>query len=339
MTIAQNLVLGDSNYNYQEKGVCFEYPNIAKLNLLLTYKCNAACQHCITQSNPQRTESLNFEYVCRILEVGTDFGKKFVSFTGGEPFTQYKELLGLIKYAKTLGYYTCVDTNAFWGHTIDQAQQKVKELLNAGLDALFPTADPYHLPFVPLESVINVVKACDHQNLTCEINFYPGPNAIQNEAILDALDLRQRGYFSDGLSLYGNDVTDLMDIFPTRFPFEMHDKSSMYLSVTPRGEFIVNTDISYSCKEFYNTPFYLGNFHEQDIDFLFKKEQNDPIISIIRQYSPSEIHTMLIKKPYFSEIYAAKWKDRRFYSETEYWLSLFQEEYNSVTELVSQLNL
>jgi hypothetical protein len=228
------LVDGPFNYNEQQSGVCFDFPNEVKIDFLLTFRCNAACAHCITESNPHRRESLTRDEVLGVLEAGVELGKRYVSFTGGEPFLDYRLLLELVSAAHRLGYYVASDTNAFWGRSEERAKRTVADLLEAGLDALFPSADSYHLPWIPLSSVVNVVAECDRQGLTCEVNFIPGPDAELDAKILDTLDLRDRGYFCDGLSLTGNDVQGLVRLFPHRLAEELTDVGSMHRGISRR---------------------------------------------------------------------------------------------------------
>src|SRR5690349_13723205 len=79
------IVAGPANWNEMQRGVCFDFSNDVKMDFLLTYRCNAACSHCITQSNPQRREALSFAEIAATLEAGALVGKKYVAFTGGEP--------------------------------------------------------------------------------------------------------------------------------------------------------------------------------------------------------------------------------------------------------------
>jgi hypothetical protein len=318
------LVDGPYNYNEQQAGVCFDFPNEVKIDFLLTFRCNAACAHCITESNPHRRESLTRDEVLGVLEAGVRLGKRYVSFTGGEPFLDFPLLLGLVRAAHGLGYYVASDTNAFWGRSPERAKRTVADLREAGLDALFPSADSYHLPWIPLSSVVNIVTECDRQGLTCEVNFIPGPDPDLDAKILDTLDLRDRGYFCDGLSLTGNDVQGLVRLFPHRLAEELTDVGSMHMGISPRGDVYGNVDISYDGSEYLGTPFLLGNLRRESAQALLERELECPTLALARQASPRQVHRWLRHDPELGADYGRELGESRFYSATEFWLALFK---------------
>jgi hypothetical protein len=322
------LVLGKANYNEKQLGVCFGFPNRVKIDVLLTYQCNAACAHCITDSNPYRREWLGQSEILNLLRAGREFGKVYVSFTGGEPFLKIPLLETLVRGAKALGYYVASDTNAGWARTPKMAQQVVDRMMAAGLDAIFPSADPYHLPYISLSCVENVIIASDNAGLTCEVNFCPGPDSDQNAEILRRLGLEERGFFCDGLSLTGRDVTSLHHCFPQRGAEEITDIGSMHFGISPRGDCFANVDISYECREFVGTPFELGNVRRDGPKTLIEREAKDPLLALMRTWSPAETHGFLTTHGDLGPRYQGLVEGKRYFSATEYWLELFHSSLN-----------
>ena len=317
-------VAGARNRNELQEGVCFEVPNEAKVDFLLTFRCNAACAHCITQSNPHRTERLEYEEVVAVLEAGAEMGKRWVNFTGGEPFTEYAMLRKAVADASRLGYFVACDTNAYWGRSRERARRTVAEMREAGLNALFPSADSYHLPWIPVASVLNVVQECESQGLTCEVNFYPGPDRKQDEEILEAMGLQDRGFFCDGLSLTGNDVSAFVHLFPQKSADELTDIGSMHLAISPRGDAYANVDVSYEGKEYVGTPFLVGNLRTEGARTVLEKELGSPTLSLARVAPPRDVHRRFLDDPELGEAYGGEFGERRYYSPTEYWLALFK---------------
>ncbi|HWT29798.1 MAG TPA: radical SAM protein [Propylenella sp.] len=320
-----DVVLSGGNLNETAAGICFEFPNRAKIDVLLTYQCNAACAHCITESDPYRTEWLDEVDIRALLEAGREFGKTYVAFTGGEPTLRMPRLLDLIGYSKSLGYFVACDTNAHWGGSAAKAERNVVALVGAGLDALFPSADPYHLPYIPLASVENVIQAADRAGLVCEVNFCPGPDAQANLAILTRLNLLERGFFSDGLSLTGRDVEGLKPCFPGRRADQIDDVGSMHFGVSPRGDCYANVDISYTCAEFAGTPLALGSLRTDGPTAVLANEASDPIIDVLQTVSPAVAHRILSTCRDLSSEYLRGFAQRQFYSATEFWLAIFKE--------------
>lgn len=333
-----HILLGKGNFNETQAGVCFDFPNAVKIDVLLTYQCNAACAHCITSSDPYKTEWVNTIEVKDLLRTGREFGKRYVSFTGGEPTLHLDPLLSLIRYAHSLGYYTACDTNAHWGTSSKRAKAVVSEFANAGLNALFPSADSYHLPYIPITSVISVVEACDAVGLPCEINYCPGPDEHTNASIIGDLKLLERGFFSDGLSLTGRDVSAFEPLFPRRKADEILDIGSMHLGVSPRGDCYANVDISYECKEFEGTPLFLGNLTLDGPATILKRELLDPFIGVMQTWAPADVHEHLMNCPHIAASYERHFAQRTFLSATEYWLEVLHAPFASqATELLRRL--
>ena len=320
----QHVLVGPLNRNEQQTGICFEFPNNAKIDFLLTYQCNAACAHCITDSSSSRTEWLQGRDVCDLLSTGVRFGKRYVSFTGGEPFLRYNLLKHLITHAKGLGYFVAADTNAFWGHSYEIALERVYELKSIGLNALFPSADAYHQPFVTLDRVVNVVTACETAGLFCEVNFCPSPFREADDNIIKTLSLDVRGFFSDGLSLTGRDVEALKPAFIARRADELVDTGSMHMGVSPRADCYANVDLSYTCSEFHGTPLELGNLHKDGAATVLERERS-PIIAMMQVISPQRAHCVLLNDKETGATYAQSYSLRTFFSATEYWLTLFAD--------------
>lgn len=320
---AADLVGGSGNLNLRQEGVCFDFPNLSKIDFLLTYTCNASCEHCITRSSPRRTEKLPEEMVRSLLSAGIDGGKRYTSFTGGEPFLDFPLLLRLVRYARDLGYYVCADTNAFWGVSDRKARDWATRLRDAGMDAVFPSADAYHLPYVPIDRVRRVVDACEGVGIICEVNFCPGPDPEVNDRILRFMGLGERGFFSDGLSLTGNDVNHLRYLFPRLTAAEMDDTGSMHMGVSALGEVYGNVDISDSSEEYQGTPFVLGDLRDDEPVVPLRREREQPLLSVARTQGPAQIDAYLRNQSGLADRYTAGPGGASYYSATEYFLALF----------------
>ena len=86
-----------------------------QLVIQFTDRCNAKCPQCgmrVTEQFPRAT--LEMDDVKRALDHAARTGIRAVSFTGGEPFLHFDELIQLIHYAGGLGIkYIRTGTNAF----------------------------------------------------------------------------------------------------------------------------------------------------------------------------------------------------------------------------------
>jgi len=82
-----------------------------------------------------------------------------VVFAGGEPTELGEDLLDAIAHVNGLGIGTRVVTNASWATDAEQATLMITKFREAGLDEINFSADDFHLPFIPLQNVVNAWRA------------------------------------------------------------------------------------------------------------------------------------------------------------------------------------
>ena len=143
---------------------------IRSLTLLLTLQCPARCEHCATESHPQRREQLDAELARRAVREAAALGLPLV-FSGGEPLLRLRLLLDLAGRARTDSQQMsiAVSTNGFWARTPARAERILRRLKQSGVDTLLMSTDRYHLPFVPLSSVLHAARSAVALGLRCEI--------------------------------------------------------------------------------------------------------------------------------------------------------------------------
>ena len=125
--------------------------------LLLTYKCNCACEFCYYNCRPEKNGLMSIETAIsawrslRIL-AGDDAR---IHITGGEPFLYWDHLQEVLQAAKNekLGKVDVIETNGFWATTERIAAQRLKRLDELGMDRLKISTDPFHQEYVDTEPV------------------------------------------------------------------------------------------------------------------------------------------------------------------------------------------
>jgi hypothetical protein len=133
----------------------------SELTILTTSKCDAKCAHCLVRSSPERDDTLTLEQIIETVETAHAANPLLtVVFAGGEPTSLGDDLLDAIAHVASLGIRTRLVTNATWASTPEQARDQVKVLREVGLDEINFSADDFHLPFIPLDNVINAWHAC-----------------------------------------------------------------------------------------------------------------------------------------------------------------------------------
>jgi Radical SAM superfamily len=135
-------------------------PFLSDLGLLMTYRCQVTCPHCVVRAGPNRKECVRLEEVCDwITQLASyrDGWVRILALTGGEPFYDLSLLRAVAEFAKERGLLVTVVTNGFWASSHDRAI-RVLEALEAVSNVAFST-DVYHQVSIPLEYVKNGVVA------------------------------------------------------------------------------------------------------------------------------------------------------------------------------------
>src|SRR5512146_2434358 len=116
--------------------------------LMLTYRCNAACEFCYYHCSPQKG-GLMPEETCiaawRSLKVLAGDEAR-IHLTGGEPFLYPEHLFAILKEGKKqgLGPVDLVETNGFWAANDRLVEDWLDLLLALGVQRLKISVDPFH---------------------------------------------------------------------------------------------------------------------------------------------------------------------------------------------------
>lgn len=130
------------------------------LAFTLYRKCSAACAMCCFSSNPRCTERLDIKRIKEYIDESKDIEEiKTISFTGGEPFMEYENLLDLVTYASKAGKRVTTITNGYWASSYDIAYVRMKKLRDVGLNHISVSHDAYHKEYVNTEYVGNLLRA------------------------------------------------------------------------------------------------------------------------------------------------------------------------------------
>lgn len=120
-----------------------------QLVIQISDRCNAACPQCdMNRNNPISRRRLGQIELEELIRLAAARGFRSLSFTGGEPFLYYKDLLRLIRYAHERKIPMIrTGTNAFFMRTWNQAgyssriRRMARELSSSGLRNLWISID------------------------------------------------------------------------------------------------------------------------------------------------------------------------------------------------------
>jgi len=125
--------------------------------LLLTYKCNAACEFCYYTCSPQKNGLMPVDMAIsawKPLKILAGENAK-IHLTGGEPFLYWDHLLQILEQAEkqNLGKIDLIETNGFWATDEKIIKQRLKTLDALGMERLKISTDPFHQEFIDIEPI------------------------------------------------------------------------------------------------------------------------------------------------------------------------------------------
>lgn len=129
--------------------------------IMLSYKCNCRCAHCLYACGPEWRGSMDFSDVGRIFEGLLKTSPRLRGFhlAGGEPFLDFERLLRVQRLATEFRIpVEYVETNAGWCADERSTRDRLEQLRDAGLACLLVSCSPFHAESVPLDRVTMAVE-------------------------------------------------------------------------------------------------------------------------------------------------------------------------------------
>jgi len=141
-------------------------PSLTGVHFLITYGCSAKCAHCFLWGSPDRTTAMTPRQVESFLEELAELEQVTdVCAEGGESFELYDLLLHFLRRASALDLKASALTNASWVESREQAADRIRELMAAGLTNLGVSTDRFHQEHVPVERVDLLLEVCEEAGL------------------------------------------------------------------------------------------------------------------------------------------------------------------------------
>jgi organic radical activating enzyme len=161
------------------------------LSIMLTYTCPAECKDCGTLSSPRSRENITLEDAKKFILEASEAGDfSVVVFTGGEATLRWKDLLRAIAFSKSKGLATRLVTNAHWAFREDIARQKLRALIDAGLDEINYSTGDEHTRFIPLDRVGLATRlALEAELTTCVMIESKAERKVTRESLLTHKEL------------------------------------------------------------------------------------------------------------------------------------------------------
>lgn len=155
---------------------------LSNITILLTYRCPAACAHCLFESDSTRTETVNREAAMRLIEAAArQEPVPGLSFSGGEPFLQLGLMKELAAYAASFGIPSEVISSSAWAKSDAHADKVIGELAACGLITYCTSVDRYHTPYVTPQKMRTAVLAAHRAGLRVVLNTMVAAETLGEE--------------------------------------------------------------------------------------------------------------------------------------------------------------
>jgi organic radical activating enzyme len=149
--------LSDNIYNCNLKRNEPKFKLWRSAGLLLTYKCNCACEFCYYSCSPGKNGLIPADMAISAWQslktIAGDDAK--IHLTGGEPFLYWDHLCEILEEGQkqNLGKVDLIETNGFWATSEKVVRDQLAKLDALGMHRLKISTDPFHQEFVDLEPV------------------------------------------------------------------------------------------------------------------------------------------------------------------------------------------
>jgi len=152
------------------------------VHLLLTYKCDRACDHCFVFGSPEAGGTFTVAQLSQLLEEVRRLGTvETVFFEGGEPFLFYPILLEGVRLARGFGFDVGIVTNGYWGDSEQDATLWLQPLCELGLSKLCVSDDELHYPGGSESPAARAVAAARELGMTVSVLETPSPRVEADE--------------------------------------------------------------------------------------------------------------------------------------------------------------
>ena len=133
--------------------------SLTGVHLLLTYKCNAECDHCFVWGSPFLEGTMTLEGIGAIYDGAKELGTvEHVYFEGGEPFLYYPVMLRAMEEARALGFECGIVTNGYWITALDDTVEWLRPIAEIEVMDLSISSDLFHGEEEPERQKVKVVE-------------------------------------------------------------------------------------------------------------------------------------------------------------------------------------
>jgi organic radical activating enzyme len=274
-------------------------PFLRNIGLLMSYRCQVACPHCIIEAGPNRHEEISLTNAFDWIQQIATYRKghvKFLSLTGGEPFYNRESLKRIAAFGECHGLVTTAVTNAFWASTRDEALRLLGDLSVIKLLAI--STDVYHQVSIPFEWVKNAILVAAKCGIPYIVQVCT--ENLNDTAYIETLkkleEITEKDTIVTGITLPVGRALKRISAYKyemTEDPPTSACPSAGSPIVFPDGKVIacIGSVINLPSSH----PLVLGNLKENSLQVILDNAELNPILHAIRVWGPQELITMAKK--------------------------------------------
>ena len=246
-------------------------------------RCNIKCGHCVAAEDARNNKKMELDTAKEVILDMAMAGVTGISFTAGEPFIYFDDLLELVSLCREKNIYTRIVTNSSWAKTAEKSEQLLNTLKQCGLSQLRLSYSRWHQQHVPQQNVLNAARGCIKTGIDYFVSFV-SDFSEEDDAYEQFLRENTLKFFPEPVIYAGRANTFERKVILTDY---QENRCAMNPYLAP--------DLSmYACcdagSHFTTTGFFLlGNLKDNTIDELFRKSETNPLYNCIRSMGVTAI--------------------------------------------------
>jgi organic radical activating enzyme len=261
--------------------------NMRKIAFGYSTKCNIKCEHCVAADGAASDATMEIGKARAIIEEMACCNVKGISFTAGEPFLFFNDILNLVRLCHKHGIYSRMVTNGFWAKTRAHSDHAVAELKAEGLSQLRISFSRWHQKNIRRENIVNAAASCQQYGLDYFISFVTDFSEA-DDACEQFLRDNRLTFFPEPLLYFGRAERFSRSRILTDY---QPNTCSMNPYLSPEFDMFACCDAG---NRFTHTNFFfLGNLAEHDVAGLFVKNETHILYTLIRNMGLTSMASFL----------------------------------------------
>ena len=279
-----------------------DIPFLQNMGVLVTYKCQVACPHCIIEAGPNRTEEVSlsdaFDWIEQISKY-RDGAVKVISLTGGEPFVDPERLQKIAAFGREKGLIVTAVTNAYWASTPEEAGRTLQNV--PAVEMISISTDVYHQASIPFDRVKNAIMAAKRSNLPYNISICTESeeDADYKNIVDKLLEITDPGKINTVITLVSGRAKRTIVSQPYEISTEPPAGACVVCGspvIFPDGRVIACIGPLINLKTPH--PLMLGNLKQSPLSDILDKAESNPILHELRIMGPKQLVNILIGAGY-----------------------------------------